>query len=248
MPSALHMAGLSVSVADADRSFRLEVDALELHAGEVVGLTGPSGTGKTMLLEVLGLLRRPDQGGRYRIDAGGQAIDAAAVWTGPGAGRRAPDLRGRLFGFVPQSGGLLPFLSVAENIALSQRIAGRVDHAWRDDLMARLGLAPLARLRPDALSIGQRQRVAIARALAHRPPFVIADEPTAALDPDNAGTAISLLIDAARAGGSAVLISTHDWGLLDRFGLPRLRLGLTGDHSNTHVTSALSTEGATSWG
>ena len=110
---------------------------------------------------------------------------------------------------------------------LSQRIADHAEPAWGESLLHRLGLADLGALMPAALSIGQRQRVAIARALAHRPSFVIADEPTAALDPEAAENAMSLLLAAARDGGAGVIISSHDHDLLERFDLSRLDLTLS---------------------
>ncbi|MEL7012557.1 MAG: ATP-binding cassette domain-containing protein, partial [Pseudomonadota bacterium] len=222
----LTLSGLSVGASDSDRSFRLDIDHLEATAGDVIGLSGPSGTGKTMLLEVLGLLRRPQKADVFLFVAGGHEIDIAAMWRSDEASRLAPSLRGAHFGFVPQTGGLLPFLSVYENISLCQEIAGRPDAEWISRLQDMLGLKGLGALLPEALSIGQRQRVAIARALAHRPSFVIADEPTAALDPDNAMTALSLLIDAARNGEAAVIVSSHDVSLLDRFATRRVALGL----------------------
>lgn len=239
MGARLDISDLSVTVRDSERAFRLRVDRLSLGSGDAVGLSGASGTGKTLLLELLGLLRRPDPVGRFDIQLEDTVVDVAALITGSSMSRDAPTLRGEIFGFVPQSGGLLPFLNVAENIALSQRIARRDDPAWRAELAERLGLQTLSALMPAALSIGQRQRVAIARALAHRPPFVIADEPTAALDPENAEGALALLIEAARAGGSAVLVSSHDLALLDRFDLSRLHLRVISPPGSTTVTSAL---------
>ncbi|WP_158964922.1 ABC transporter ATP-binding protein [Chachezhania sediminis] len=235
----LAIADLSVGASDSDRSFRLEINRLEIAAGEVAGIQGASGTGKTMLLEVLGLLRRPDPGSTFALTTPGGTVDLAAMWTKPGIRVAAPALRGRHYGFVPQSGGLLPFLSVADNISLSQKIAGRVDADWQADLETLLGIDRLRRLRPDALSIGQRQRVAVARALSHRPDIVIADEPTAALDPENAAGVMELLIRAARGGGAAVAISSHDLDLLDRFAMRRFRLELAPSQDPAHVVSQL---------
>jgi putative ABC transport system ATP-binding protein len=222
MAPALATEGIRVTLRDHGRVFTLDAGGLTVSPGDRIGLTGASGTGKTLLLELLGLLRRPDPGGRYLVADGGEVRDVAALWP-HGAGTIAT-LRGRLFGFVPQSGGLLPFLDVRQNVALSQRIAGKVDPAFVTTLIDRLGLGAVAAMRPAGLSIGQRQRVAIARALAHRPGFVIADEPTAALDPDAAAEAIALLFEAARDGGAAVIVSSHDIALLDRFPLRRYAL------------------------
>ncbi|WP_428929771.1 ABC transporter ATP-binding protein [Marinibacterium sp. SX1] len=235
----LAIRSLAVGATDSDRAFRLEIDRLEIDAGEVAGFSGPSGTGKTMLLEVLGLLRRPEPGGTFRLSAPPDTVDISAMWQRPRADVEAPGLRGKHYGFVPQSGGLLPFLTVSENIALSQRIAGREDRAWQARLEQMLGLEPLRRLRPGSLSIGQRQRVAIARALSHRPDIVIADEPTAALDPENAAGAMELLIAAAVEGGAAVAISSHDLGLLDRFPMRRLHLELVLSDDPRRITSRL---------
>ena len=224
MSGILSIAGLGVTLSDRDRRFALAIDRLEMRAGEVWGLTGQSGTGKTLLLELIGLMRRPDPGAAFVIETAGGRHDIAALWRSTRGPAEAARLRGRLLGFVPQTGGLLPFLTLAENVALSQRIAARPDPDWCAHLIERLGLAPFAGLLPGTLSIGQRQRVAIARALAHRPDFVLADEPTAALDPETAAEAMRLLIGTAREGGAGVLVSSHDVPLLDRFAMRRLRL------------------------
>ncbi|WP_424986233.1 ABC transporter ATP-binding protein [Microbulbifer sp. S227A] len=209
-----------IELRDGDRAFRLCVERLALDPGQAVALTGASGSGKTLLLEMLGLLRAPGTGTGYTCDN----VDLAGLWH---RGARNPDLarmRGRMFGFVPQAGGLMPFLSVADNIALPQRVTGRIDTDWCGALQDRLGLADVAALMPGALSIGQRQRVAIARALAHRPPFVIADEPTAALDSDTADAVLELLLSTASEQGSGVILSSHDTGRIARFAMPRLTL------------------------
>jgi len=240
----LHIDDLCVTLGDGERRFTLCTGRWSVAGGEVIGLSGPSGTGKTLLLEVLGLLRAPNSGG-YRAEpaagcGAGDVHDFAGYWQS----RRAPALcaaaRAGFFGYVPQSGGLLPFLSVAENVALTQRIAGRPDAAWQAELLHRLGLDEVAHLHPGPLSIGQRQRVAIARALAHRPVCVIADEPTAALDPDNAHAALSLLIGAAQAGGAATVLSSHDAPALSRFPMRRMALSASPDPERPrHVISTL---------
>jgi putative ABC transport system ATP-binding protein len=209
-----------ISLRDRDRAFHLRVDRLELAPGQAVALTGASGSGKTLLLELLGLLRAPAPGTIYRW----QDADLAALW---GRGPRNADLarwRGSLFGFVPQAGALMPFLSVADNIVLPQQVTGREDVAWCDALMERLDIVDLAGMMPGTLSIGQRQRVAIARALAHRPPFVIADEPTAALDSASADAVLDLLLEAAAEQDCGVILSSHDVDRLARRDIPRLAL------------------------
>lgn len=237
MSSALVIEGMSLSLEDQERRFTLELDSLRLGAGEVIGFSGPSGTGKTMLLEVLGLLRRVGRADAFRLEHDGAQIDLMNPGSRSGPG--AAEIRARYFGFVPQSGGLLPFLTVRENIALSQRIVGRPDPARVASLEHQLGLDGVRHQRPKALSIGQRQRVAIARALAHRPTFVIADEPTAALDPENARTAMHLLIDAALTGGAGVIVSSHDLDLLGAFPMRRLVLELAAGGAAGEIRSVV---------
>lgn len=222
-----------IELRDGDRAFRLQVDQLVLEPGQAVALTGASGSGKTLLLELLGLLRAPGAGTVFSC----AGRDLAGLWS---RGARNADLarmRGQLFGFVPQTGALMPFLSVTDNIALPQRVTGRVDAAWCTSLIDRLGIDDVASLMPGALSIGQRQRVAIARALAHRPPFVIADEPTAALDSDSADVVLELFLSAAADQDCGVILSSHDTGRVARFDIARLRL--TTEARNGVVTSRL---------
>ncbi len=237
---AIAVEGLGVTLSDDERSFCLRVDGLSIAPGEAVGLTGASGTGKTLLLELLGLLRPPDPGGCYRLAFDGAgAGDLTGHWQSRAGVYELAALRGRLFGFIPQTGGLLPFLSVAQNVALSQRIndAPDPDHAAR--LMERLGLEAIAGLHPAQLSIGQRQRVSIARALAHRPKILIADEPTAALDPENAAHAMALLFEAARETGCVAIISSHDHDLLGSFPLRRYVLELDSEQPPGTVVSRI---------
>lgn len=233
---------LTVTLGDAERQFTLRTGKWSVAAGEVIGLTGPSGSGKTLLLELLGMLRAPSAG-RYRAEplagSDGPPQDFAAYWQSVRAMALCAAARARFFGFVPQAGGLLPFLTVAENVEVTQRIADRPDAAWRNTLLSELGLKQIAHLRPAALSIGQRQRVAIARALAHRPFCVIADEPTAALDPENAQSAMRLLIDAAQAGGTATLLSSHDYPTLEKFSMQRMGLQITSAPLDKNVVSTL---------
>lgn len=242
MAYRLQIDNMTVSLGDGERRFVLETGSWSVKAGEVIGLTGPSGSGKTLLLELLGLLRAPDAGGYTAapLQEGREAIrDFAAAWRAPRAMALCAIARAQFFGFVPQTGGLLPFLTVAENVALTQHIAKRPDGAWCETLLNELGLSQIKDLRPAALSIGQRQRVAIARALAHRPFCVIADEPTAALDPENARTAMRLLIEAAGAGGSATLLSSHDYTTLEYFPMRRMGLEITSSAQDRTVVSRL---------
>lgn len=231
---------LSVTLRDAERTFALDASGFSLAPGQVLSLTGESGCGKTLLLELLCLIRRPDKGAVFHLITNKARIDLQQAWDAKDAATELPRLRGQLFGFVPQSGGLLPFLTAEDNIRLSQRIAGRGSGKDVTALIAKLGLSRVKNLYPDALSIGQRQRVAIARALAHRPAAVIADEPTASLDPQASRTVLGLLIGAAREYDASVVLSCHDRMLLSELGLPQQSFQVAGPDAKGRVLSRLS--------
>jgi putative ABC transport system ATP-binding protein len=186
-------------------TFTLEVEALRLGPGAMVAVTGASGSGKSTLLDLVALARRPDAAARLEV----AGTDAAALWR-RGAADALAALRARHFGYVLQTGGLVPFLSVGANAELAQELAGRRDAAHLAALATRLGIAELLGRMPATLSVGQRQRAAILRALAHRPALLLADEPTASVHPDMAGTILALLAEQARQAGAAVLLATHD--------------------------------------
>jgi lipoprotein-releasing system ATP-binding protein len=187
----------------------LQGASLTLAAGEVVALVGPSGSGKSSLLHIVGLLEKPDGG---TISLGGAVIDTENEAT-----RTA--LRLQHIGFVYQAHNLLPEFTAQENIALPARLAGRARaSAMQDALIAleRLGLADRATHLPSQLSGGEQQRVAIARALANQPSLVLADEPTGSLDAAAGERVADLLFAEAREQGTAILLATHDLDLAAR--------------------------------
>lgn len=187
----------------------LQGASLTLAAGEVVALVGPSGSGKSSLLHIVGLLEKPDGG---TISLGGAVIDNENDAT-----RSA--LRLQHIGFVYQAHNLLPEFTAQENIALPARLAGRARaSAMQDALIAleRLGLADRATHLPSQLSGGEQQRVAIARALANQPSLVLADEPTGSLDAAAGEKVADLLFAEAREQGTAILLATHDLDLAAR--------------------------------
>ncbi|MBB2902112.1 putative ABC transport system ATP-binding protein [Kineococcus radiotolerans] len=177
-----------------------------VRAGESVAVMGPSGSGKTTLLHVLAGVLRPTSG---TVDLAG--TDLVALSDAQRTRLRRDD-----FGFVFQSGQLLAELPAEENAALPLLLAGRpraAATARARELLARLGLAGMERRRPGELSGGQAQRVAIARALVGSPSVVFADEPTGALDQATGREVLDLLTSAARAGGAALVVVTHDPGV-----------------------------------
>ena len=204
----IRLENVTKSWSSADRSFCLHVPHFELVSGQVVVLTGENGTGKTTLMEVISLATAPS-GGAVTIETDARALDVAELWR---VGNRSAlaSTRAQHFGYVLQSIHLLPFLSVRENAEWSQKIAERPDPSYLAKLLQALGLEGREDALPDTLSPGLRQRTAVARALAHRPNFVIADEPTAALDPVAGDTVRALLLDLALEQGTGIIMSTHN--------------------------------------
>ena len=169
-------------------------------------ITGPSGSGKSSLLYLLGLLDVPTTGEVFVDGAPTSGLDDAARTR----------LRLAAFGFVFQFHFLLPEFTVLDNVMLPMRQLGALSraamHARAMALLAQLDMVEHANKRPDALSGGQRQRTAVARALANDPPVVLADEPTGALDTRNAAAVFAILGDLARQGRTVIAV-THDEGL-----------------------------------
>ena len=178
---------------------------LTINAGEYVSIMGPSGSGKSSLLNVFGLLDRPNEG-RYELD--GRDV------TGLHDDELAKVRREKI-GFVFQFFHLVPRLTAAQNIALPMVLAG-VDPAERErrlsTLLQQYGLENRASHRPDQLSGGQCQRVAIARAMSMQPLMILADEPTGNLD-SNTGREVMVLLEGLHASGGTLILVTHDHDL-----------------------------------
>ena len=191
------------------RGFTLDVDHLTLEPGAQLLLEGPSGCGKSTLLMLAAGLLDPVQG----------SIKVDGLEIGHLRGGERDEIRAQRIGMVFQTHHLIAGLSARENVALPMLFAGvaAADQRSRaDSLLEGLGLSdPTARV--DRLSVGQQQRVAIARAIATRPTIVLADEPTAALDPVHAATAIELLQRVCTESEAALLITSHDPSLRGRF-------------------------------
>lgn len=184
----------------------LDVPSFHLGRGEHVALVGSSGSGKTTLLHAIAGLLTLDDG---RIDLGiedGRVVDIAAL---PEARRDV--IRGRYLGYVFQTHHLLGGFTALENVLLGMSFTGRrPDRPWAEHLLREVGLGDRLHYKPAKLSLGQQQRVAVARALANRPCLVLADEPTGALDADNAQQVLELVRSLCREVNAALLLVTHD--------------------------------------
>jgi len=180
---------------------------LTVRPGEFVAITGPSGSGKSSLLYLLGLLDIPTRGS-IRL----QGRDTAGL-----SGDALADLRLARIGFVFQFHFLLPEFSAADNVAIPMRRLGELGagaiRQRSEDLLASLGLAEHRRKLPEQMSGGQRQRVAIARALANDPAVILADEPTGNLDTASAQLVFDTFRSLAHDQGRTVVAVTHDHDL-----------------------------------
>jgi lipoprotein-releasing system ATP-binding protein len=183
---------------------------LAIAEHEFVAITGPSGSGKSSLLYLLGLLDLPTSG---EVLIRGRATSAMDE-------EERAFTRLSLLGFVFQFHFLLPEFTVTENVMLPMRALGRLSmEAMRGrarDLLGAFGLGDHLDKKPDQLSGGQRQRVAVARALANEPPLILADEPTGSLDSKASEQVFAVLRDLVEVHGKTVVAVTHDLGLAER--------------------------------
>ncbi|MBO6608198.1 ABC transporter ATP-binding protein [Altererythrobacter sp.] len=176
---------------------------LNIMPGEIVALLGPSGTGKSTMLQAVGLLEGGFEG----------SIQIAGKEAATMASDERTKLRREHLGFVYQFHHLLPDFNARENVVMPQMIAG-VDERDAEDraieLLTALGLGHRMDHRPSQLSGGEQQRVAVARALANRPKLVLADEPTGNLDENTSERVLSEFLSLVRGEGSAALVATHN--------------------------------------
>ncbi len=206
MIAAIAARGLSRILPGPVPTVLVEEIDLDFAPGSFTAITGPSGSGKSSLLYLLGLLDRPSAGEVLVEGAPTSQLDDDT----------RGDLRLERFGFVFQFHFLLPEFSVLDNVMLPMRELGQLSaaemRARGEELLASLDMAEMARKLPGQLSGGQRQRTAIARALANDPRFILADEPTGALDTRN-GRAVFAILRRLAEEGRTVIVVTHDEAL-----------------------------------
>ncbi len=213
----LRLANLRKTREQGETRFELHVPAFHLHAGQFVAVVGESGCGKSTLLDLLALVLKPTHCETFWLAEGsgaGRGIDIWQLWNA-GAEHKLAEIRRRDLGYVLQTGGLLPFLSVAENIHLPLRILGvPIDHAEIEDLAECIDIRAVLGKKPQHLSGGQRQRAAILRALVHNPRLILADEPTAAVDKSRARAIVQDFKRLACDQGATIIMVTHDYRLV----------------------------------
>lgn len=196
------------------RQGEVEVQALkgidlEVEEGEFAALVGPSGSGKTTLLNIIGALDAPSSGSVHLNSTELSELNEAAL----------SDFRLFQLGFIFQAYNLVPVLSALENVELVMVLQGRPLHEQREraeHYLELVGLKELMHRRPAALSGGQQQRVAVARALAAGPRLVLADEPTANLDSENAGALLDIMHRLSHEEKTTFIFSTHDPRVVER--------------------------------
>ena len=209
-------ADILVSLERVTRKFPLDHNAVtalsnvsfHIDPGEFLAISGPSGSGKSTLLNLIGCIDKPTSG-RIFIDG----TDTSLLTSS-----QCSLLRREKIGFVFQTFNLIPVFTASENVEYPLLIQGVKTSERRrrvTDALANVGLSGRANHRPDLLSGGERQRVAVARAIVHRPSLVLADEPTANLDTQNATQLIDLMRDLNRTLGLTFIFSTHDQRLLE---------------------------------
>jgi len=197
-----------VGLSYAGRSVLKDV-SFELHSQESALLLGPSGSGKSSLLNVICGLRTPDSG-TVTLGEGHLASSTGS--------KGSDEVRRRSMGIIFQTLRLVSALNLQSNLLLAQKLQmGTHDRGLIDSTLERLEIAHLAHSRPHQLSQGEAQRAAIARALVVKPALIIADEPTSALDAANTQRVATLLIEASQEAGASLLIATHDDRLMPYF-------------------------------
>ena len=186
----------------------LDIPQFAINAGEQVVLRGESGCGKTTLLHIIS--------GLVPCDAGSIILDGVELTKYSEAGRDR--IRAAKMGYVFQTFNLLPAFTAIENVKIGMKFSRKgVSHARAKELLERVGLGSRLNYLPKQLSVGQQQRVAVARALANQPRLLLADEPTANVDPANQATIIELIQEVCRSEQVAILIVTHSDEVANKF-------------------------------
>jgi putative ABC transport system ATP-binding protein len=230
--------GVSKHYSAGGTEFRLNIPELDIPRGIKLAIIGESGSGKSTLLELLTLLLRPTGCDSFHFNpvAGTGGHDIKALWAADAADELA-DLRSTHVGYVVQSGGLLPYLSIRDNINLSLKLLQKPLNDVAEKLAGMLEIGAQLDKLPSMLSVGQYQRATIARALAHQPVILVADEPTAAVDPINADRILSILTELADEFGVTLLMATHHLGQVEKLGIDSIECEFEIRNGRTMIAS-----------
>jgi putative ABC transport system ATP-binding protein len=203
--------------------FRLLVPQINISAQENIALIGHSGCGKSTLLDILALISRPEESDQINLHPiDGDSHDIAGLWQRDKQSQLS-QIRKQHIGYVLQSGGLLPYLTVRENIELPRKLLKLPDDDSIISISKVLGIDRQLDKLPGLLSAGERQRAAFARALSHRPSILIADEPTAALDPITAQKIMAVVMEVIRGLKITLITASHDWAHVYKMELRTLK-------------------------
>jgi putative ABC transport system ATP-binding protein len=205
----LEISGLKKSFVapDGETTPVLDILSFEMESGRQVGLEGASGSGKTTFLHIIAGVLPPDEG---RVVVAGNDVTACSE-------AERDRIRALHVGYVFQTFNLLQGYTALENVMLGMAFGKGADADRAKSLLERVGLAQRMDYRPRQLSVGQQQRVAVARALANQPDLVLADEPTGNLDRAHAADSLALLREVCRENEAALLLVSHDRGILEQF-------------------------------
>lgn len=173
---------------------------IEIKKGDFVAIMGPSGSGKSTLLNIIGCLDSPTSGSYTLEDKNVSGLSQ----------RDLAVIRNTYIGFIFQNFNLIPSLTVLDNVLLPSFYLGKEDDVRAKELLSSMGLSERLSFKPNELSGGQKQRVAIARALMNNPSFLLADEPTGALDSKTGKEIMELIINLNKKEGKTILMVTHD--------------------------------------
>ncbi len=225
MDAYLKVKGISFSYPkrNGNSGYTIHVDELSMCQGSLLSITGVSGCGKSTLLECLALLRKESVFEEYSIGE----INVSSLDE-----NKKRLLRSAFMGYMPQSGGLIPYLSIKENLKFQIDISIKSQNEFYDTklssnellkeslaLFEEFGLSGVVDYYPHELSIGQRQRAVFFKSICHNPKILFIDEPTSSLDPQNGEKLISLMLDVCSKHNMCVLMVTHDLELVRKHNL-----------------------------
>jgi putative ABC transport system ATP-binding protein len=194
-----------------DAGFRLVIPNIKINAGENIALVGHSGCGKSTLLDMLALALHPDSMDGFIVSPeDDESYDVALLWKKK-KNNQLSMIRKQHIGYVLQQGGLLPYLTVRENIELPRKLMNLPQDDSTRSLAKVMGIHRQLDKLPGLLSAGERQRVAFTRALSHRPSILLADEPTASLDPITARKIMAVVMELVRGLKITMITASHDW-------------------------------------